>query len=191
MRGKLKFLEIILLFFLTVVFITTFFFSTIFSLKPISEDARFFIIGLILFTINIGVFFWTIKILKKHYDQRNHKGIRRYYYPIFAISLLPTLGFLAHYNNWLYMLVYFILVSLYAYLINKEFGRLSIKINKDHDGELFAGDLFTFNGDIKVRGKNKKMKSSIERLAVGDTIIISRDSETILTLNVMKNAKKS
>ena len=188
---KLKFLEKVLLFFLVVVFITTFFFSTIFSLKPISEDARFFIIGLILFSINIGVFFWTVKIIKKHYDQRNHKGIRWFYYPIFTISMLPTLGFLAYYNNWVYMLVYFILVALYAYLINKEFGRLSIKINKDHDGDLFAGDLYTFNGDIKVRGKNKKMKGSMERLAIGDTIIISRDSETILTLNVMKNAKKS
>ena len=88
------------------------------------------------------------------------------------------------------MLVYFVLVALYVYLINKEFGRLSIKINKDHDGDLFAGDLYTFNGDIKVRGKNKKMKGSIERLSVGDTIIISRDSETILTLNIVKNAKK-
>ena len=88
------------------------------------------------------------------------------------------------------MLVYFVLVALYAYLINKEFGRLSIKIKKDHDGDLYAGDITTFNGDIKVRGKNKKIKGSMERLAIGDVITISRDSETVLTLNVIKNVKK-
>lgn len=88
------------------------------------------------------------------------------------------------------MAVHFFIVALYAYLINKEFGRLSIKINKDHDGDLYAGDITSFNGDIKVRGKNKKVKSSIERIAIGDTITISRDSETIITLNVIKNVKK-
>ena len=196
---QLKFSEKILIFFLTCLFTITFFFSTIFSLKPEADnpagltenDPRLLFAGLILFAINIGAFFWTIKIIKRHYDHRNHKGIRQYYFTIFAISTFPTLGFLAFYGAWIYMLVYFFLLTLYVYLINKEFGRLSIKIGKDHDGDLFVGDVTTFNGDIKVRGKNKKMKSSIERIAPGDTIILSRDSETVLTLNVVKNAKKA
>ncbi len=188
---KLKFLEKVLMFILTVVFITTFFFSTIFSLKPLEEDPRFFFIGLLIFAINIGAFFFTIKILRKHYNHRNHKGIRIYYYIMMGLPLYPTIGFLGFYNHWQYSVVYFCLIGMYAYLINKEFGRLSLKINKDHDGDLFAGDLHSFNGEIQVRGKNKKIKGSMERIAIGDVITISRDGEPVITLNVIKNTKKS
>ena len=187
---KLKFLEKVLMFFMTVVFITTFFFSTVVSLKPLEEDPRFFFVGLLIFAINIGVFFFSVKILRKHYNHRNHKGIRIYFYTIIGLPLYPTIGFLAFYDHWPYVGVYLCLIAMYAYLINKEFGRLSLKINKDHDGDLFAGDLHSFNGDIQVRGKNKKIKGSMERIAVGDVITISRDDETVITLNVIKNVKK-
>jgi hypothetical protein len=188
---KLKFYEKILVFCLTALFIITFFFSVSFSLKPLEEDPRLFFVGMAAMAINIGIFFWTLKIFKRHYNYRNHKGLRIYYYTIITIAAAPTLALLRFNNDWMYMTVYFALIGLYLYMVNKEFGRLSIRINKDHDGDLYAGDLFTSNGDIKVRGKNKKMKSAMERISVGDVIIISREGEEILTLDVIKNAKKS
>jgi hypothetical protein len=188
---KLKFYEKILMLCLTVLFVASFFFSISFSLKPIEEDPRLFIAGMVSMGINIGIFFWTLKILKRHYDYRNHKGIRIYYYTIIAVSAAPTLELLRFNNDWMYMAVYFTLIALYVYMVNKEFGRLSIRINKDHNGDLYVGDLYSSNGDIKVRGKNKKMKSAMERVSVGDVIIVSREGEEILTLDVIKNAKKA
>ena len=188
---QLKFFEKILMFLLSVVFITTFFFSHVFSIKTVDEDPRFLIVSIIIFSINIGVFFWMIKILKRHYNYQNHKGIRIFFYSIIVPPAMALVAYFASLNKYPYILVYVFIISMYAYLINKEFGRLSIKIKRDHDGELFAGDLYTFNGDIKVRGKNKKMKGGAERIAIGDVIIISRDSEPIITLNVIKNDKKT
>ena len=186
---KMKFLEKVLLFILTVVFITTFFFSTIISLKPIDEDVRFFIIGIIILAINLGTFFYSVKILKRHFGHRDHKRMYIFYSIIMILPLFPTLGFLRFYNNWPYMIIYFLLIAFYYYVIAKEFGRLSIRIQNDQD-ELYAGDFSSMNGDILIRGKNKKLKGSTERIAIGDTITIKRGSETIITLNVIKNVKK-
>ena len=188
---KLTVLEKILMVLFTPLFIISFFYSVSFSLKPIEEDPRVFFAGMASMAINIGIFFYTVKILKKRYNYRNHKGIRSYFYTIITIAALPTFGLLKYNNDWMYMSVYIALIALYLYIINKEFGRLSIRISKLHDGELYVGDFYSSNGDIKVRGKNKKMKGGIERLTAGDTIIISREGEEYLTLNVVKNSKKS
>ena len=188
---KMKFYEKVLMALITAAFITTFFFSTIIAYKQIEEDPKYFIAGIVIFAINIAMFSFAMKLIKRHYNYRNHKGVRTYFYTIITIAALPTLGYLAFYDRWTYMLVYFFLIAMYAYLINKEFGRLSIKIDKRNDGDLYADDLYSFNGDVKVRGKDKKVKGSMDIISVGDTITISRGQETILTLNVIKNAKKS
>jgi len=186
---KLSFFQKILMLFLTPLFIITFFFATIISMKPIEEDARFFVIGLFLVIANIGIFFATLKIIKKHYDYRNRKGVRIYYYTIIAIPLIMTLGYLRFYDQWLYMTLFIAMAALDVYIINQEFGRLSIKIDGNYD-KLLAGDLTSPNGFIKVRAKNKKIKSSTEEVSVGDIIIIERNDHTVLTLNVIKNQKK-
>ena len=46
-------------------------------------------------------------------------------------------------------------------------------------------------GEVLKNGKNKKIKGSMERIAIGDVITISRDGEPVITLNVIKNTKKS
>ena len=88
------------------------------------------------------------------------------------------------------MLVYPVLVYAYYWLVEKRFGKFSIKIDKLSD-ELYVGNLASSNVDIQVIAKNKKVKSSTDEIKVGDIIRIKKDDETILTLDVIKNDKKS
>ncbi len=183
---KLSFLEKLFMPLLTLIFIVSFNLTTIISMKPVEEDARFFFIGVLMAIINVGAFFGTLKILRKHYNYRNHKGIRIYYYTIIILPLILALEYLMFYQQWLYIPLFFALAAIDIYIVNQEFGRLSIKIAGDHD-QLLVGDLTSSNSYIKVRAKNKKFKSSSEEIETGDVIIIERESQTILTLNVIKN----
>ena len=71
----------------------------------------------------------------------------------------------------------------------KKFGRFNIKIDK-LSSELQVQNLTSFNTGIQVIGKNKKVKSSSDLVKTGDAITIKKDSETILTLEVVKNKKE-
>jgi hypothetical protein len=77
---------------------------------------------------------------------------------------------------------------MYYWIIEKRFGKFSIKIDKLTDG-LYVSNLASSNVDIQVVAKNKKVKSSTDEIKVGDVIRITKDGEAILTLDVIKNKK--
>ena len=184
-----KWWEKILVILLTLLFLPSFFFTTIFSLKKFDEDPRFFLIGMGLFAVNIAIFFGLMKIFSKYYDYRSRLGVKLFFYAIFIFPLPLTLAFLASNNAWPHMVVYLLYFLAYRYVIEQHFGRLDIKIDKTTD-KLLVSNLGSFNSDIRVIGKNKKVKSSTEEIKVGDIIRIERDGEAILMLDVIKNDKK-
>jgi len=185
-----KWWEKLLLILLTALFIPSFFFTTVFSIKPLEEDPRFFFIGIAIFVINMAIFFGLLKIISKYYDYRNRKGVKLFFYLIVLIPLPATISFLAFYSRFGHILVYPVLIYAYYWLVEKRFGKFSIKIDK-LSNELYVGNLASSNVDIQVIAKNKKVKSSTDEIKVGDIIRIKKDDETILTLDVIKNDKKS
>lgn len=183
-----KWWEALLVVLLTVLFIPSFFFTTVFSIKPLETDPRFFFVGLAIFVVNIAVFFGLFKIISKYYDYHNRKGVKFFFYLIILLPLPATISFLIFYNHYGHLLVYPVLVFMYYWIIKKRFGKFSIKIDKLTD-ELYVSNLASSNVDIQVVAKNKKVKSSTDEIKVGDVIRITKDGEAILTLDVIKNKK--
>lgn len=183
-----KWWEALLVVLLTLLFIPSFFFTTVFSIKPLETDPRFFFVGLAIFVANIAVFFGLFKIISKYYDYHNRKGVKLFFYLIILLPLPATISFLIFYNHYGHLLVYPVLVFMYYWIIEKRFGKFSIKIDKLTD-ELYVSNLASSNVDIQVVAKNKKVKSSTDEIKVGDIIRITKDGEAILTLDVIKNKK--
>lgn len=183
-----KWWEKLLVITLVPLFIVSFFFSTVFSIKSIEDDLRFFFIGLAIFIINIAIFFGLFKIISKYYDYHNRKGVKIFIYLMVLIPLPATISFLLFYEHYGHVLVYPVLVFMYYWIIEKRFGKFSIKINKLTD-QLCVNNLTSSNVDIQVIAKNKKVKSSTDEIKVGDIIRIAKDGEPILTLDVIKNKK--
>jgi hypothetical protein len=185
---KFKWWETLVLVLLTPLFITTFFGIAIATVSTANNNTIFFIIGTICAIINIACFFGTIKIIQNHYNYQERHAIKRYYVVMIIMPLVTGVYFMIFEKGWMYLGVYALIVGIYAYIIEKEFGKFTIKINKEHD-ELLVGDVNSFNTELTVQGKNKKPKGSTEKLLVGDIIQIQKDDETILTLHVIKNQK--
>ena len=185
---KFKWWETLILILLTPLFITTFFGIAIVTISPVEQNPVFFIIGTICAVINVATFFGTIKIIKNHYDYKERHSIERYYAVIIVMPLVTGIYFMAFEKGWMYLALYALLVGIYSYIIGKEFGKFSFKINKEHD-KLSVGDISSYNTELSFKGKNKKPKGSTEELAIGDVITIKKDEETILTLQVIKEEK--
>ena len=185
---KLKIWEKLVVICLTMVFVTTLFLSFCISIEYFSITSRFVILGAIFIIANIATFFFLTKILLKRYNYKNRKGIKIYFYAIIIISSLAAMAILFYYNRWIYMLIYFILDGFYLAMVEKAFGKFRVTINGEHD-KLSVGDLTSFNTTVQVIAKNKKVKSSSDSVKVGDIITISKDGETILTLDVINNKK--
>ena len=185
---KLNFLHRIALVLLTSLFVVSMFLSFVISIKDFDEDPRFFFVGILFYAINIGSFFFITKILRKYYNYKQRKGLRFYYYLIIIMSTVSVLVVLAFNGRWRNMVPYFILAAAYFYLFEKIFGKFRLTINSEND-KLLVGDLTSFNTDVAVIAKNKKVKSSTKEIQVGDIIRISKDGETIITLDVINNQK--
>ena len=135
-----------------------------------------------------SIFFFFLKTLKKYFDFRNKRGIKQFFYTIILMPLVVGIYFMGYYQAWLYMIIYAVITGIYVYLINKEFGNFSFKLDQ-RASKIYVQDLRSYNTDLRIVGKDKKVKSSTDELRVGDVITISKDGETILTLNVAKNKK--
>lgn len=184
---KFKLWEKLVYIFLTPFFICSFFFSIVATLKTIEEDPRFLLIGVGVMALNVGAFFILIKIARKYYDYHNEKGARRFFYFIIALPLIPAVWFLMYYGRWHQILVMVFMTYLYARIVEKEFGRLRYTIKKKTNA-IKVGEITSFNSDVKIVGKNKKVKSSTDVIKAGDIITFTRGSETILSVTV--NSKK-
>jgi len=186
---KFKWWETLLLVLLTPLFITTFFGVAIVTISPVENNSVFFVIGTICAIINVATFFGTIKLIQKHFNYKERHAIKRYYFVMIIMPLFTGIYFMIYEKGWMYLAIYALLVGIYAYIIEKEFGKFSIKINKEHD-ELQVGDVASFNTELSILGKGRKPKSSSEKLLTGDIIVIKKDDESIVTLKVIDNFKK-
>ncbi len=186
---KFKWRETLVLILLTPVFITTFFGIAILTITPLENNPVFFIIGTICAVINIASFFGTIKLIRNHYDYKERRSVKRYYSVLIIMPLVTGVYFMIFEKGWIYLAIYALMVGIYAYIIEKEFGKFSIKINKEFN-ELHVGDIASFNTDLTILGKNRKPKGSTEKLQTGDIIAIKKDDESIVTLRVVDNLKK-
>jgi uncharacterized membrane protein YhaH (DUF805 family) len=184
----LKFWEKLAVIFLTSLFIITTFLSFCISIEVPEAVSRFVIFGLILIIISVASFFGLIKILIKRFNYKNRRGAKIFFYSIVVIPSVSASAILLYENSWPYVFIYFILVTFYFYMVEKYFGKFNIRINAEFD-KLSVENLTSFNTDIKVIAKNKKVKSSREAIKVGDIIEISKNGEPILTLDVIKNKK--
>ena len=156
-------------------FIVSFFLISVASSTQTQNNTVFLIVGSVIAAVNIGIFFFFLKTLKKYFD-------------FILMPLVVGIYFMGYYQAWLYMIIYAVITGIYVYLINKEFGNFSFKLNQ-RASKIYVQDLRSYNTDLRIVGKDKKVKSSTDELRVGDVITISKDGETILTLNVAKNKK--
>lgn len=169
-------------------FIVSFFLISVASSTQTQNNTVFLIVGSVIAAVNIGIFFFFLKTLKKYFDFRNKRGIKQFFYTIILMPLVVGIYFMGYYQAWLYMIIYAVITGIYVYLINKEFGNFSFKLDQ-RASKIYVQDLRSYNTDLRIVGKDKKVKSSTDELRVGDVITISKDGETILTLNVAKNKK--
>ena len=94
-----KWWEALLVVLLTLLFIPSFFFTTVFSIEPLETDPRFFFVGLAIFVVNIAVFFGLFKIISKYYDYHNRRGVKLFFYLIILLPLPATISFLIFYKK--------------------------------------------------------------------------------------------
>jgi hypothetical protein len=169
-------------------FIVSFFLISVTSITQTQDNAVFLAVGSVIAAINIGIFFFFLKTLKKYFDFRHKYGIKLFFYTIIVMPLVVGVYAMGYYQAWLYMAIYVVIAGIYVYLINKEFGVFSFKIDQ-RTNQIYIHNLKSYNTDLRIVGKDKKVKSSTDELRVGDAIIVRKDGETILTLNVAKNKK--
>lgn len=186
---KFKWWEKILVILLAPLFMVGYFCVFITSVKTLEEEPIFFTIGTIFAIISIACFFGLLKILRKYYNYRNRKAIYRLFGILIVLPLVSATAVLFYHQKWINIIEIIALAVMFAWIIAREFGRFNIKIDK-LSSELQVQNLTSFNSDIQVIGKNKKVKSSTDKIKVGDIITIKKDGETILTLDVLKNQKR-
>lgn len=183
-----KWWEKLLMILLVPLFVVSYFLVFVTSVKPLEENPVFFFIGTVFAAISIASFFGLLKLVRKYYDYHSRKGAYWFFGTIIVVPLVSACAVLFYHQKWTCILEIIGLAIVFAYFVCREFGRFNIKINKL--SKIHVGDLKSFNTDLQVIGKNKKVKSSSDLVKTGDIIIIKKDSETILTLEVLKNQKE-